>query len=301
MKNYGYRQYLRKYRLIVTSKSAGVGFDVSDLRIKFKVEKATKANGNNAQIMVFNVNDESVAAVKSGDNVVLEAGYKDGNYGMIYAGTVVQCFMERSDDVDSAMVIMCQDADKFLTKKIVVKTIGAGASQADIVNDIIADNKEVSGGQVDSALSSTLLPRGKVLFGKAADYIQQIAKSNNSTFYVEDGTLNIVSAKSYASNIAVELAPTTGLIGVPEQTETGVKGKCLINPSLKLNTLIHIDNKFTNALANTSKGASETKKMNSSGIYKVIKLQYNGDTRDNEWYCEFEADAVSGKVLGAVT
>ena len=242
MTNYGYRQYLRRYRLIVTSKSAGVGFDVSDLRIKFSVEKAVKANGNNAQIMVFNVSPESVAAVKADDNVVLEAGYKDGNYGMIYAGTVVQTFMERSDDVDNAMVIICQDADKFLTKKIVVKTIGAGTSQADIVNDIISENKEVSGGVIDSALSSKLLPRGKVLFGKAADYVQQIAKSNNSQFYVENGTINIVSAKSYASNIAVELTPSTGLIGVPEQTEQGVKGKCLINPSLKLNTLIHIDN-----------------------------------------------------------
>ena len=301
MTNYGYRQYLRQYRLIVTSKSAGVGFDVSDLRIKFKVEKAVKATGNNAQILVYNVSPESVAAVQAGDNVILEAGYKGGNYGMIYAGTVVQTFMEHSDSVDNAMVIMAQDADKFLTKKIVVKTIGAGASQADIVNDIIADNKEVSGGQINSALSSTLLPRGKVLFGKAADYVQQIAKSNNSTFYVENGTLNIVGAQQYASNIAVELAPTTGLVGVPEQTEKGVKGKCLINPSLKLNTLIHIDTKYTNALVNADKGASGTKKMNASGIYKVIKLTYSGDTRDSDWYCEFEADAVSGKVLGAVT
>ena len=301
MTNYGYRQYLRKYRLIVTSKSAGVGFDVSDLRVKFSVEKAVKAKGNNAKILVYNVSPESVASVKAGDNVILEAGYQGSNYGMIYAGTVVQSFMEYSDDVDSAMVIMAQDADKFLTKKIVVKTVGAGASQADIVNDIISDSKEVSGGQINSALSSTLLPRGKVLFGKAADYVQQIAKSNNSQFYVENGTLNIVGAQQYASNIAVELAPTTGLIGVPEQTEKGVKGKCLINPSLKLNTLIHIENQYTNALANTSKNAKGTKKMNASGIYKVIKLTYEGDTRDTDWYCEFEADAVSGKVLGAVT
>ena len=301
MTNYGYRQYLRQYRLIVTSKSEGVAFDVSDLRIKFKIEKAVKGKGNNAQIAVFNVSRDSLGAIKAGDNVVLEAGYKNGNYGMIYAGEIVQSFMEYSDDVDSAMVLMCQDCDKWLTKKIVVKTYGAGASQADMVNDMIAeDSEDISGGQISPSLGNKLLPRGKVLFGKAADYVEQIAKGNNSTFYVEDGKINIVSATEYASNIAVELSPTTGLIGVPEQTEKGVKGKCLINPSLRLNTLIHIDVNYVNAMANNDKGASGTKKMNTGGVYKVIKLAYEGDTRDNDWYCEFEADNVSGKVIGTV-
>ena len=297
MNNNGYRQYMRKYRVIVTSKEAGIDFDVSDLRCRFKVEKAVKATGNNAQIMLFNVSEDGVASVQVGDSVVLEAGYKNGNYGMIYAGEVVQAYMEYSDDVDSAMVIMCQDADKFLTKSIVVKTVGAGASQTDIINDIISENEGLSGGAISPALNEKLLPRGKILFGKSADYVEQIAKSNNSQFYIENGTLNIAAATEYASNMAVELSPTTGLIGVPEQTEQGVKGRCLITPSMRLNTLIHIDVRNVNALANAKGKASETKKMNADGIYKVIKLTYEGDTRDTDWYCEFEADAVAGNVL----
>lgn len=297
-----YRQYMRRYRLVISSKKTGVGFDVSDLRITFKIEKKAKGSGNNAAILVYNVTDDSIASIQEGDKLSLEAGYRDGNYGLIYSGDVVQVYQTHDDDVDTAMTIMCQDADVFLTKSITMATIGAGASADEILNKCLEGSQDdVTRGAVTKNLLQTLLPRGKVIFGKSADYVEQIAKSNQAQLFIENGTVNIVAADEYNSSTAVELNPMTGLLGTPEQTKEGVKAKCLINPTLRINTLVHIDKAYVNAMQNTKDGAKKNKEMNASGIYKVISLTYSGDTRGDDWYCEFEADSVSGRYVSDIT
>ena len=296
---YSYRQYMRKYRVIVQSKSTGVAFDVSDLRCKFSVEKATSGTPNNAQIMVFNVSDDSASVVQDGDKVYVEAGYVNGNYGLIFSGEIVQAFVEKGDDVDSALVIMAQDGDKFLTKSIIAATVGAGASGKDIVAKCMESADGVITGQISDSLSDTKLPRGKVLFGRPAEFIDKVAQSNQAQFFVEDGVLNIAASSDFNPNEAVELTPYTGLVGTPTQTDKGIQAKCLINASLKLNGLVHIDRAYINAKAITS-GKSKPKEISADGIYKVIKLKYDGDTRGDDWYCDFEAIEVAGKTVAGL-
>lgn len=296
--NYSYRQYMRKYRVVVESKSAGMTFDVSDLRCSFNIEKATRSTPNNAKIAIFNVTEESAAAIQKGDSVYVEAGYVNGNYGMIFSGEVVQAYVEKDDSVDSALVIIAQDGDVFLTGSMIGVTVGAGASGKDIVQTCLDGAEGVVSGQISDALSNTMLPRGKVLFGRPADYLDRVAKSNQAQFFVEDGVVHIVASSDYNPNEAVELTPYTGLIGTPTQTDDGVQAKCLINASLKLNGLVHIDKSYVNAKA-VNQGR-EVKKLNEDGIYKVIKITYQGDTRADDWYCDFEAITVAGKTVAGL-
>jgi len=296
-----YAQYGRKYKLTISSPKTGIGFEVSDLRISFQVEKKAKGSGNNAAILVYNVTPDSVGAIHEGDKVYLEAGYENGNYGLIYSGDIVQVYLARDDDVDTAMTIMCQDADVFLTKSIVCSTIGAGATADEILNTCIGDSDDVSRGDITPRLSQSLLPRGKVLFGRSAEYVEQLAKSNQSQLFIENGTINIVASDEYDANTAVELSPTTGLLGTPDQTKTGVKAKCLINSSMRINTLVHIDKQYINVMQNTKGNAKKNIELNTTGLYKIISLTYKGDTRGNNWYCEFEADSVSGKYVSSIT
>ena len=300
MAYYSYRQYMRRYRVIVTSKSAGVAFDVSDLRCSFEIEKATSATPNNAKIAIYNVSDDSASAIQNGDKVYIEAGYVNGNYGLIFSGEVIQAFVEKGDDVDSALVIMAQDGDQFLTKTVIAATVGAGASGKDIVQTCLEGAEGVISGQISDSLGNTLLPRGKVLFGRPADFLDKVAQSNQAQFFIEDGVCNIVASSDYNPNEAVELTPYTGLIGTPTQTDKGIQAQCLINASLKLNGLVHIDRSYINAKAVT-KGKNKAKEINADGIYKVIKIKYTGDTRGDDWCADFEAIEVAGKrVAGLV-
>ena len=91
-------------------------------------------------------------------------------------------------------------------------------------------------------MSESKLTRGKVIFGLAKDYLRQIAKSENATFYIEDNKVNIVKVTDIPQGQAVDLSPASGLVGVPAQSEYGVAVKCLLNPKIKINTFVHIDN-----------------------------------------------------------
>ena len=288
----GYRQYMRKYRLIVDRKSGG-GIDVSDLRCTFSCEKSMTATPNFSQITIYNLNQDTIASIKAGDTVLLEAGYEGGNYGMIFTGQIVQPYTAKESGTDLALVLLVQDGDVYLNGSFTAETVGKNATPLDIVNVCMGQSTDV--GLISDELSSTRLARGRVLFGKSAKYIKSVAQKAKSQFYVEDGKVNVVAAKDYDENTAVELNPATGLVGTPSQTDDGVSGQCLINPSIKLNTLLYINSGLVNAKRDTVGGSTTV--VNTDGVYRVVKLTYEGDTRGDAWYCNFEAVTQAGTKL----
>lgn len=294
---YGYSQFKRKYRLIVNRKSGG-GIDVSALRCLFSCEKAMTATPNFSQITIYNLNQDTISSIQAGDTVVLEAGYEGGNFGMIFTGQIVQPYTQKEGGTDIALVLLVQDGDEYLNSAFTAETVGKNATQADIVK--ICTRQGASTGLITEELPKTRLARGKVLFGKSAAYVKKIAMRSKGQFYVEDGKVNIVAASDYDESTAVELNPSTGLIGIPSQTDDGVSGQCLINPSIKLNTLLYINSSLvTSKKVSTTDVSATTKAVNADGVYRVVKLTYEGDTRGDAWYCTFEAVTQAGaKIAG---
>lgn len=265
--------------------------DLSNLRGVFYCEKSTTDTPNYSQITVYNPSQATISAVKAGDTVVLEAGYEHGNYGMIFTGQIVQPMTSKEGGTDVALTLIVQDGDVYLNSSFTVKTVGKSVTQEEIINACL--NNSVSPGMITKSLSQAKLPRGRVLFGRSADYIRKIARGNRSQMYIEDGIIHIVAASDYDENTAVELNPETGLIGMPSQTDDGVSGQCLINPSIKLNTLIYINQRLITA-KQVAEGETSVAKVNADGVYRIVKLVYEGDTHGDTWYCTFEAIAQSG-------
>lgn len=286
--NSGYKQYLRAYRLLVIPKSGGDTLDVSQLRITFSVEKATKDTPNFSRISIYNLAMSTIAGIKPGDTVVLEAGYRD-NMGMIFTGEIVQPYVSREGSVDIALVLLSQDGDQFLTSSFTAQTLSKGSTLADAVG---ACSAGMNTNILTDKLNEHQYIRGKVLFGKSADILSDTAKSVQSQFFVCDGKINIAAAKDYDGNTAVELNPSTGLIETPNQTDDGVSAKCLLNPSLKLNSLIHINANLVAAQEAKDKG--KVTDVNADGIYRIVKMVYEGDTRGGPWYCTFDAVTQTG-------
>lgn len=265
--------------------------DLSNLRCQFYCEKSTTDTPNYSQITVYNPSQATISAVKAGDTVVLEAGYENGNYGMIFTGQIVQPMTNKEGGTDVALTLIVQDGDVYLNSTFTVKTVGKASTQADIVKACMSN--DISSGIINKKLSSAKLPRGRVLFGKSADYLRKIARGNQSQMYVEDGIIHIVAASDYDSKTAVELNPQTGLIGMPSQTDDGVSGQCLINPSIKLNTLIYINQRLITQ-QQVAEGETSYNKINADGVYRIVKLVYEGDTHGDTWYCTFDAISQTG-------
>lgn len=280
----GYKQWLRKYQVLAGS------LDVSALRCTFNIEKSVNETPNYAHIVLYNLAAPTIAQIKAGDEVVLSAGYEQGNYGMIFRGEVVQPYVTRKDGVDILLHLICQDGDAFLNTAVTAKTLEKGSTVKDVVDTCssIPQNK-IS----DKIKNGDSYIRGKVLFGQSSSYLKDAAISTETQFYVDNGEINIVGAKDYEDAPTFELNADTGLIGDPSQTDDGVSAKCLINPAFKLNTLVHIDSSSIAAKA-LQNAESTPSSFSANGVYRIVKLVFQGDTDSDEWYCTFDAITQDG-------
>jgi len=290
---YGDILYGRKYRVLI-SNNGDTALDVSRLRCTFNIVKTVLMQPNYCEVVIYNLNAETEnAIIKEGMRILVEAGYEGEQYGGIFDGDLLQPIREKEDGTTFKLTLSSLDGDKFLQFGFSNFSILRGQSMRDMVYDL-TQNTEISTGlgSISEDLNTSQLTRGKVVFGLAKNVLRQVAQTNSATFYMEDGKVNIIKATDIQEDRVIELSPTTGLIGTPSQYEYGVIAKCLLNPRIKLNSLIHIDNSLIRA--RKAENGEVLRSLDDDGLYRVIKITHIGDTRGNDWYTEVETVTQSG-------
>lgn len=293
--------YGRRYRCIVDlgNKEA---FDVSELRCTFEIIKSAYFEANQSKIAIYNLNpNDENKLIKAGQRIIIEAGYNGDQYGKIFTGNVIQPLRSKENGVDYKLTLISMDSDRYVTYGLVGVALVAQQSARDAIDACVSkagaltnQNYGMQRGIVPEQRIN--YPRGKVLFGSPTQYLNQIAKSMNATYYNEDGTVNIVSPKELADNEIFDIGPTSGMIGTPLQTEFGISVSCLLNPRIRINSLIHVDNKKIENYQYQQ--GSPVRQLDTEGIYRVIKLTHRGDTRGDEWVTEIEAIGQAGLLPG---
>ena len=278
--------YGRRYRIIVGTGS-GNGIDVSKLRCSFSIEKSMAETPNYSEVAIYNLSPQTEnTLIKTGERIVIEAGYEGNQYGLIFDGDIVQPLREKEDGTTYKLTLISQDGDLFLNGGVVNASFESGQTPRNIVNQItLKASESIQTGDISENLEDKKLARGKVVFGLARDYLRQISKSENATFYVNDRKAEIVKPDDAPRGRIIDLTAKSGLIGIPEQQESGVKGKCLLNPFLNLNSFVHIDN----SIVRMEKIARDSgiKQLDQDGVYRIIKINHSGDTRGDTWYTDF--------------
>lgn len=290
------RQWLREYELTI-GKGGGGGIKTSALRVAFEIKKGDTESPNTAVIKVWNLADETMQrAKKEFDRVILQTGYQS-NIGLIYQGNIIGKRILHENGVDTILELTCGDGDEAYNSAIVNKTLAAGAKPKDIVDEVQKSFGEydIQQGEMPE-LEGQALPRGKVMFGMARKYIREATTTTDTSWSIQDGKTTIVKHDGYLSGEAVVLTSATGLIGSPEQTNEGLKVKCLLNHALRVNGRIKIDNASVVEAQKEVPGKKETSKdtkskkdkspaeLNADGFYRVLQITYIGDTHAQDWY-----------------
>lgn len=288
--------YGRRYRIFVAN-SKGTALDVSDLRCTFDIRKTLTPQPNFSTVTIYNLNPETEnQVINEGDTVIVEAGFEGEQYGLIFRGDVVQPIRGAEDGVTYKLTLNSLDGDRFLTGGFVAFSVSKGQTARSQISEVTSKAKIPSQlGTISSNLQSAQLTRGKVFFGAAKDYLRQLAQSNTATYYLEDGKVNVITAQDYPPNEIVDLAPESGLIGTPQQTDFGVNFKCLLNPRLKINSLVRINNSLIQA--QTFQFGQIPRSLDGAGIYRIIGMRHNGDTRGDNWYTECECVSQAGGII----
>ncbi|MDR2573961.1 MAG: hypothetical protein LBC94_06420 [Desulfovibrio sp.] len=219
--------------------------------------------------------------------VVLQAGYQDSP-GVIFDGNIRQARTSRENGTDTWIEIIAADGDRAYNWATVNTTLAAGSTPADRVRacqQSFAGKGTGAGDMPD--LGGDKLPRGKVMYGMARKHMRDTAETTGCSWSIQDGKMQMVKNNGYLPGEAVALTHETGLVGTPEQTNEGIKARCLINPQLRIGGRIKLNNKSVQqAKTDLKMSAQRPPKLDSDGFYRILKVEFSGDTRGNDWYAD---------------
>lgn len=296
--------WLRKWRIRIADAKDSQAIDVSDLRVVFSVHRAREVD-NFSTVKIYNLERETEQwVINNGDRLIIEAGYGDpsgeGNdkqFGRIFDGQIIYPTRSRENNVDYILTLLCVDGNNPLNKSYIAKTVGKGLNQRQLI-DAACQNSSVTipNSSISGNLSPQKLPRGKVMLGNPFDYINEIAANNAATWWVEDGKLNLTKYTDDSMNDLIVTSPATGLIGVPAQTQYGCTWQMLLNPAVKMCSLVQLKYSEMNEMSAKPGGNNAmVMPIDDDWIYQVTEITHVGDTYGNEWYTQCNGVSRYGK------
>ena len=298
-------QYLRKASLIVGG-NTGAARDLSALRFSFAVNRGDIQTPNSADIRVYNPSLETVTAVQTEfTRVVLQAGY-DGNFGVIFDGQIKQVRRGRENGTDTFIDITAADGDTAYNYSVSALSLAAGATPKGAVEALVRDMARFGAdrGYIPDQLPGVAAPRGQVFFGMTRDRLRDLAKATSTSWSIQDGRVDFIPLTAYKPGEIPVLNAATGVIGLPEQTQNGIKLKVLLNPNLKIGQAVKLDNaaiqryRYNLAVNQQANNANTeaTAKLNTDGLYYVMTAEHQGDTRGTAWYTDLNCLAIDADV-----
>ena len=293
------------------------GIDVSRLRCVFNINKTTNASPNVLFARIYNLKPETEARCIEYTRVQIHAGYKYANYGLIFDGKVVQFRRGKENPVDTYLEVHAGDGDDVLNGGTIAELVPKDKKEQDMLDKYIKAMQErgqLKQGSVSvDDLQATLL-RDRVTAGTVKNEVRSLLSARNMTGFLNNGTYNVIRKAGYMPGEVVILSPKTGLVGMPEVTPQGIQARCLLNPRILLGGLVEIKSNILSGVPYTPGTASktdaqgnvvpgdpgggivvdtalwgqqlETAYTSPTGRYKVLLMNYNGDTWGNPWYCD---------------
>jgi hypothetical protein len=287
------RQWKRHAQVVIGK--AGSGLLVENLRVHFEVSKTVESAPNVAVIKIFNLSPINEAKIKNEfDEVLLNAGYENA-LRLVFRGNIKHVYRYR-DKSDYITEIEAGDGDKDFRSATMNETLAAGTTNAQLVDRAVGSFK-TTGGTTKGAvqINDRARLRGKVISGNTRDVLHDVARESGANWSIQDGQLVIVKANGVLPDEAIVITADTGMLGAPEINDKGIAVKCLLNPQLRVNGAIKLDNngikakrQKAQALGKKQEDQKEPVRLDPDGIYKVLKITHKGDTRGQDWVSEIE-------------
>jgi hypothetical protein len=296
------RQYLRNVSLLVGDEGGG-GLDLSALRIRFAVKQWDLQTPNSAVIRVWNVADKTADLVREEfTRVVLQAGYQEGPFGTIFDGSIIQAKRGRENATDTYLDIVAADGDEAYNFAVMNTSLARGSAAADHHGAICAamGKHGVTPGFTPD-LPPGKLPRGKVMFGMARDHLRRLGAATDTKPSIQNRQVQLTPVQGVLPGPAVRINAASGMIGIPEQTQDGIRVRCLLNPDIRMGRAIQVNNADINQaqLAVSLQGQVQNAflpRVADDGFYRVIVTEHMGDTRGNDFYSDLTCIALDDGV-----
>lgn len=316
---------------------AGQGIALSDFKVTFTIDWFNSTWPRVATLKIYNLSRDTMSRITSTEfsRITIIAGY-DGlappvsesqvgqvmdvspdqigqtrgeNYGEIFNGEIRFTITGRDNPTDIFTLIQAIDGHKAFNEAVSSGSLASGYKLSDVHTLLMRDFSPFGITQgVTGQFPDRVMPRGRVFYGMTRDYMSNVAAQCTANWQFVDGQAQMVPEDKYLHE-AIVLNSATGLIGMPQQTMgAGVNVRCLINPNIRVNGLIQLDQAsvYRTQLSNDEIQKSAARITESSengnltvggtiqqpasvatdGVYIVQSISYTGDTRGNPWYMD---------------
>lgn len=275
----------RYVEIIAGQEGTDKAITVSELYIKFEVEKSISSALNTAKVDIYNLSDASVEKIAVADSkLVINAGYLDETINAVFFGNIIKASMKKEDG-NKILTLEAQDGNKNYKSKRVSASFKAGVKVADVLNMIFSNLAMPVAGK-------NLIPQnqqytiGYSFAGLAKDALTECLAACSLAWTIQNETIVILKDAKSAQETGLLLTPETGLLNIElgdENTNLVAKvppkkftAKTLLLPQLVPNAKCKI--------------VSEAKGIN--GIYKIMKGKYIGDNQTGDFMTEVEVMAI---------
>jgi hypothetical protein len=291
------RQYKRSYELTIIPPDEPA-IIVRGLRCNFEITKSLISLPNLAKISLYNLNDDTLAALQTKfTEIIFNAGY-EGNVRLLFRGQIRNTFLSR-ENPNKIATIYAGDGQRDWQESTFNKTFNENVSIQTAVKEVLSSFKNLSVGIVSGLTGTPDKLRGQTLSGKSADIMDNLARDYGFDWSIQDNELTIVPDEEVVPGVEATLInAATGMIGSPALIETnvgigGVEVTTLLNPNIRPNNLIRIESIATEiAIGNLF--FREIKKTQGEGVYKVQEITFLGDSREGEWVSKIKGRTING-------
>lgn len=277
---------------------------IRDHHVEIDIEKTggESSDGNQANVVIFNLSDETVKYLEnnSGDKtfITIKAGYSDDGLLTIFRGNVTKV-IDQFEGVNRKTKLTLSDGGVFIKEQLTSRSYPKGTKLDKIVDDLVLD-LDLPRGSIAKLGDDVVTKSRTIFYGKSADQLKRVLESRNFAFNIQDMFTYVIAraqekAKEEAQsrdqkNRVPVISPETGLIGSPSFIDdsasmtskeadinppNGIKFRSLMNGALLPNTYVKI----------------KSRKFN--GIYRISKVHHRGSYEGSEWYTDCEAENVA--------
>lgn len=307
------RQFKRIAQVVTDTAATGDGISIDELRISFKVTKTITHTPNTAEIKIYNLSPDTEGRIKGEfDDVILNAGYQ-GSVVLLFRGNIKNSAAS-NDGPNRVMQLACADGDRDFHNTTVNFSLGAGSTSSQLIDHIVSKFTTTKKGTI--VFPDKPRSRGRVYVGMARDALTSLARQHDSHWSIQDSALQIVATDTTLPTEAIVITTATGMLEAPVRTDKGINVKCQLNPRLKPGGKIFLDNNDfkiqvaqarlklpsakPHAGAKAKAKSHQTALLDPDGIYKILKVEHEGDTRGPKWESLVTCVALGGIPAGRV-
>lgn len=253
------------------------------LMIKATGTKYANALQNEAEIILTNLDRETQDYIltetspynlnRTSKQVTIAAGRQSYGTSIIYIGNVVTSHLTQPPDI--GVILKCLTGN-FLKGNILARNQPGQVTLKQLSSQIAQDSNTLLNFQAtDRNISNYNFS------GAASQQVELLGSFGGINAFIDDNTLIVKNALVPLTGKNKIVNASTGMIGIPEFTEWGIKVKFLLDNQTTIGGALTITSQLYPAI---------------NGVYVIYKLGFDIATRDTPFYYIAEAARISSKV-----